>query len=163
MCEICGGPHFTIRCPHSYSSGYSTDYYANEYLQPQPYQSYQPSYPQANRWFNPATSESLDRRKSRHDYLQAEMYEDRHGGSSSEYPPSQHLYPHPDYRDVSSHTRPDFAALVAKQQLMLEDIDSLLSKRTDSLREQDAALKRLEAQVDELKTIMDVEVPPPVQ
>jgi hypothetical protein len=46
---------------------------------------------------------------------------------------------------------------------MLEDIDSLLSKRTDSLREQDAALKRLEAQVDELKTIMDVEVPPPVQ
>src|ERR1043165_9317490 len=141
MCEICGGPHFTIRCPHSYSSGYSTDYYANEYLQPQPYQSYRPSYPQANRWFNPATSESLDRRKSRHDYLQAEMYEDRHGGSSSEYPPSQHLYPHPDYRDVSSHTRPDFAALLAKrdtflanQQLMLEDMRSLLSMRTDYLR-----------------------------
>src|ERR1044071_4924288 len=91
------------------------------------------------------------------------MYEDRHGGNSSEYPPSQHLYPYPDYRDVSSHTRPDFAALLAKQQLMLEDIDSLLSKRTGYLREQDAAINKLEAQVDELKTIMDVEVPPLVQ
>ncbi|MFS7913075.1 hypothetical protein Hanom_Chr02g00137441 [Helianthus anomalus] len=41
MCEICGGPHFTIHCPNS--PGYSTNYYANPFMQPQPY--YSQGYP----------------------------------------------------------------------------------------------------------------------
>ncbi|KAJ0588227.1 hypothetical protein HanRHA438_Chr04g0169661 [Helianthus annuus] len=35
MCEICGGPHFTVKCPQY--EGYSTPYYANPFVQPQPY------------------------------------------------------------------------------------------------------------------------------
>ncbi|KAJ0532737.1 hypothetical protein HanPSC8_Chr09g0357491 [Helianthus annuus] len=35
MCEICGGPHFTIKC--SQYEGSSTPYYANPFVQPQQY------------------------------------------------------------------------------------------------------------------------------
>ncbi|KAF5814503.1 hypothetical protein HanXRQr2_Chr03g0111821 [Helianthus annuus] len=35
MCEICGGPHFTVKCPQY--EGSSAYYYANPYVQPQPY------------------------------------------------------------------------------------------------------------------------------
>ncbi|KAJ0441036.1 hypothetical protein HanIR_Chr16g0793221 [Helianthus annuus] len=35
MCEICGGPHFTIKCPQY--EGSSTPYYANPFVQPQQY------------------------------------------------------------------------------------------------------------------------------
>ncbi|KAI3786811.1 hypothetical protein L1987_40801 [Smallanthus sonchifolius] len=38
MCEICGGPHFTRRCP--YSSGDSSNCYDHFYLQVQPYAEY---------------------------------------------------------------------------------------------------------------------------
>src|ERR1051326_4206965 len=37
MCEICGGPHFTILCPQY--EGSSAHYYANSFVQPQPYYS----------------------------------------------------------------------------------------------------------------------------
>ena len=35
MCDICGGPHFTVKCPQY--EGSSTPYYANPFVQPQPY------------------------------------------------------------------------------------------------------------------------------
>ncbi|KAJ0466795.1 hypothetical protein HanRHA438_Chr14g0634561 [Helianthus annuus] len=35
MCEICGGPHFTVKCPQY--EGSSTQYYANPFVQPQQY------------------------------------------------------------------------------------------------------------------------------
>ncbi|KAI3797244.1 hypothetical protein L1987_32499 [Smallanthus sonchifolius] len=38
MCEICGGPHFTCRCP--YSSGESKNYYEYAYQQVQPHERY---------------------------------------------------------------------------------------------------------------------------
>ncbi|KAJ0917965.1 hypothetical protein HanRHA438_Chr05g0212131 [Helianthus annuus] len=41
MGEICGGPHFTIHCPNS--PGYSINYIANPFVQPQPY--YSQGYP----------------------------------------------------------------------------------------------------------------------
>ena len=113
MCEIYGGPHFTIKCPHSYSSGYSTDYYSNAYLQPQPYQ---PSYQRANQWCNPEPSDLFAEAVSRLRREQDEIYEHWYGGSSSEYPPCQSMYQHPNSRDVSSHTRLDFTAFILDQQ-----------------------------------------------
>ncbi|KAF5814747.1 hypothetical protein HanXRQr2_Chr03g0114601 [Helianthus annuus] len=35
MCEICGGPHFTVKCPQY--EGSSAHYYANPYVRPQSY------------------------------------------------------------------------------------------------------------------------------
>ncbi|KAJ0888618.1 hypothetical protein HanRHA438_Chr09g0403951 [Helianthus annuus] len=44
MCELCGGPHFTVKCPQY--EGSSVDYYTNSFVQPhlyfsQEYSSYQ--------------------------------------------------------------------------------------------------------------------------
>ncbi|KAJ0621286.1 hypothetical protein HanIR_Chr01g0006961 [Helianthus annuus] len=151
MCEICGGPHFTVKCPQY--EGSSTPYYANPFVQPQPY-------------FSQGYSlQGYDHRPYYNDLYQqpqrnlVQTSDRGFEGSMSRI------------EEMFAQIMTQNAQFIAQNQATLESMVEYAErnkKRVEELVRERGELEEVEEESDEeiisvTETIMDDEVPPPVQ
>ncbi|KAJ0588691.1 hypothetical protein HanRHA438_Chr04g0174281 [Helianthus annuus] len=151
MCEICGRPHFTVKCPQY--EGSSTPYYANPFVQPQPY-------------FSQGCSlQGYDHRPYYNDLYQqpqrnlVQMSDRGFEGSMSRI------------EEMFAQTMTQMAQFIAQNQATLESMAEYTErnkKKVEELVRERGELEEVEEESDEeiipvTETIMDDEVPPPVQ
>ncbi|KAJ0614410.1 hypothetical protein HanIR_Chr02g0062121 [Helianthus annuus] len=155
MCEICGGPHFTVKCPQY--EGSSTPYYANPFVQPQPYFSqgyslqfydhrpyYNDLYQQPQHYQGQTSDRGLEGSLSRIEEMFAQFMARDQGYST-------YQYDDPYQQSLRAERNLHFEEMLRQQEEMA--VESAKIRKI---------LNALEAKV-EPEITMDVSAPPPVQ